>query len=161
MTWPAPTSQQPPLRASDAEREQSLEWLREHWLAGRLTLEEYEERCDEVHGARYLHELAHTARELPMAPPVARPIPPRQSSGAVASFILGLTAMTLLLFSAGLLFVIALPMSVPAWVMGRNVRRSRIDDRRQIAVAGEVMGAIATTWSVLMVFALALLIRAL
>jgi len=36
------------IRASDADRERALDLLRDHWLAGRLTLDEYEERCDEA-----------------------------------------------------------------------------------------------------------------
>jgi len=158
MTWPAPTSQHPPLRASDAEREHSLERLREHWLAGRLTLEEYEERCDEVNQARFLHELAHTSRELPMPPPIARPLPPRQGNGGVVSFVLGVTAMMLLVFTVGLAFIITLPMSVVAWGMGRKARRTATDDRRQMALAGEVLGATGTLVGVLMLSACAVIV---
>jgi len=144
MTWPAPISQHAPVRASDSDREGALERLRDHWIAGRLTIEEYEERCDEVHGSRYLHELAHAGRELPLPPPVARPLPPRSGSGAVTSLVLGITAIGLLAFSFGLLFLITLPMSVTAWTMGRSARRCTLDDRRQMALAGEIIGAVGT-----------------
>lgn len=45
------------VRASDAEREQVVSELRGHVEAGRLTLEEYRERLDEVYAARTRREL--------------------------------------------------------------------------------------------------------
>ena len=38
-------------RVSDADREQAVAWLRDHLLAGRLTLEEFSERVDQSYGA--------------------------------------------------------------------------------------------------------------
>ena len=34
-----------PVRASDADRDRTVEVLREHWMAGRLTLPEFEARA--------------------------------------------------------------------------------------------------------------------
>ncbi len=55
------------LRASDADREKALVALREHLVAGRLTLEEFCERVESVLGARVTGELAHLQDDLPEA----------------------------------------------------------------------------------------------
>ena len=47
----------PEERLSDAERDQTVEWLRDHLLAGRLTLEEFSERVDEAYAARVRADL--------------------------------------------------------------------------------------------------------
>ena len=53
------------LRASDADREKALVALREHLVAGRLTLEEFCERVESVLRARVARELAHLQDDLP------------------------------------------------------------------------------------------------
>lgn len=53
------------LRASDEDRERVVELLREHCAAGRLTLDEFSARLDEVYASRTYRELAWTTRELP------------------------------------------------------------------------------------------------
>jgi Domain of unknown function (DUF1707)/Cell wall-active antibiotics response 4TMS YvqF len=55
------------LRASDADREQALVALREHLVAGRLTLEEFCERVEAALRARVTGELAHLQDDLPEA----------------------------------------------------------------------------------------------
>jgi Domain of unknown function (DUF1707)/Cell wall-active antibiotics response 4TMS YvqF len=50
---------------SDAERERAVGSLRDHLLAGRLTLEEFSERVDLAYSARVGHELARVKRGLP------------------------------------------------------------------------------------------------
>ena len=40
-------------RLSDADREQTVVYLREHLLAGRLTLDEFSDRVEIVYGARF------------------------------------------------------------------------------------------------------------
>src|SRR5919107_1933492 len=65
------------LLASDAEREQHAQLLREHAAQGRLTVEELEERLDRVYAARTHGELAPVVADLP-AP--RRPQPKRQRS---------------------------------------------------------------------------------
>jgi hypothetical protein len=52
-------------RASDAERERVALVLRDHAVAGRLTLEELSARLDEAYAARTLAELESVTRELP------------------------------------------------------------------------------------------------
>jgi hypothetical protein len=53
------------MRASDAEREQAADALREHYAAGRITSEELVERLDRVYAARTMSELDQLAEDLP------------------------------------------------------------------------------------------------
>jgi hypothetical protein len=53
------------LRASDAEREQAIVSLRDHLLAGRLTLDEFSERVEAALCARFGAELARVQQDLP------------------------------------------------------------------------------------------------
>jgi hypothetical protein len=55
----------PAIRASDAEREQTVAVLREHSAAGRLTLEEFAERADVAYAARTVDDLAAVTEGLP------------------------------------------------------------------------------------------------
>jgi hypothetical protein len=59
------TSEPPALRASDEEREETVTALREHAVAGRLTLEEFTERMSTAYLARTSDELADLVRDLP------------------------------------------------------------------------------------------------
>ena len=54
-----------PIRVSDAEREQAVVLLREHLLAGRLTLEEFTDRVEAALGARVGTDLARIQADLP------------------------------------------------------------------------------------------------
>ena len=63
-------SQAPDLLVSDADRERVAGQLREHYEAGRLTLEEFQGRLDEVHAARTESALADVLRQLPGAKPM-------------------------------------------------------------------------------------------
>jgi hypothetical protein len=60
-------SETPALRASDADRERTVELLREHAVAGRLTLEEFTDRMSAAYLARTNDELEQLARDLPPA----------------------------------------------------------------------------------------------
>src|SRR5579875_2952751 len=61
------------LRVSDADREQVVAALRDHLLAGRLTLEEFSERVGVALEARIGTELARAQHDLPDTPvPAAR-----------------------------------------------------------------------------------------
>ena len=55
----------PEERLSDAERDQTVEWLRDHLLAGRLTLEEFSERVDQAYAARIRADLQRLRVGLP------------------------------------------------------------------------------------------------
>jgi hypothetical protein len=58
-------------RLSNADRELTATWLRDHLMAGRLTLDEFSERVETVYAARFGRELAAVREGLPDTP-VAR-----------------------------------------------------------------------------------------
>ena len=70
-------------RASDEERQLVIERLREETTAGRLTLDEFDERVGEVWTAKTRGELQHALRELPdPVPPAAdEPASPDEPPG--------------------------------------------------------------------------------
>ena len=53
------------MRVSDAERQQVVDRLRDEAAAGRLTLDEFDERAGEAWAAKTRSELLHVLRELP------------------------------------------------------------------------------------------------
>ena len=53
------------VRVSDADRHRVIEQLHEHTTAGRLTLDEFEQRVGEVETAKTAADLARALRELP------------------------------------------------------------------------------------------------
>lgn len=55
----------PRIRASDADRDRTAEFLREHLAAGRLTEEEFSERLDKAYAAKTLGELDELLADLP------------------------------------------------------------------------------------------------
>jgi uncharacterized protein DUF1707/2TM domain-containing protein len=55
-------------QVSDAERERTVESLKAHTVAGRLTAEELAARTETAHAARTAGELAETTRGLPALP---------------------------------------------------------------------------------------------
>lgn len=59
------TERTPALRASDAERDQTVALLRAQVVEGRLTLEEFAERLDRVYEARTRAELEALTNDLP------------------------------------------------------------------------------------------------
>ena len=61
--------QTPAVRASDAEREQTVEHLRGHAVNGRLTLEEFAQRVEAAYGARTRAELEALTSDVPAEPP--------------------------------------------------------------------------------------------
>lgn len=64
----------PALRASDAERESTVTQLREHGGAGRLDVEELEQRVAAAYSARTHGELANLLTDLPRRSPERRPV---------------------------------------------------------------------------------------
>jgi uncharacterized protein DUF1707 len=136
------------ILASDQEREYTVSVLRRHWLAGRLTAEEFEQRVAEVVHARFVADLWHALRFLPVDAPF---IPRRRGGGsAVASLVTGVMAIFILMVSFGLLFIVALPLAVTAWALGRDARRSGNPQRYSMARAGEVLGIVGTAFSLLL-----------
>jgi len=88
----------PRLRAADADREHVAELLQRHTAAGRLTLDEYEQRVTAAWRASTLGELAALTADLPDAQPHRRI--DRRPTTAV---LVALTALVLLVVLTGLL----------------------------------------------------------
>lgn len=118
-----------------------MDLLRGHWLTGRLTAEEFEERVGEAWRARFAQDLWHALRWLPVE---SAPVPARAAGSGTAAVLLGIAACCVLVFTLGLGFPIALPLFVAAWAAGREARRSPGSDGRGTAVAGEVLGIAGT-----------------
>ncbi|MFD9329091.1 DUF1707 domain-containing protein [Streptomyces sp. NPDC060065] len=100
MSEPVPFGGTPPeppgpeLRASDADREQVSEVLRDALAEGRLDMEEFEERLEATYKARTYGELAPITRDLPapgVTPPVVNMVkgPAEGGTGAWADRIVG------------------------------------------------------------------------
>ncbi|HVF78966.1 MAG TPA: DUF1707 domain-containing protein [Solirubrobacteraceae bacterium] len=160
------------IRASDADRDKALGLLREHWLAGRLALDEYEERCGDAAAARFVDDLRRSLRELPFplpehassypAPAVAAAVArPAKLGTAIASVVSATLALLALIGSFGMLFLLTLPASTWAWALGRRARRSAATDVRVLGTVGEVLGIIATVAGCLALSACAVIITAL
>lgn len=67
------------LRASDADRDATVEALRQAHAEGRLDLDEFEERVGVAYRAKTYGELAAVLRDLPVAGPApARPVRTRR-----------------------------------------------------------------------------------
>ena len=89
QVWAWPTAMRPdlnrpvrngvPVRIGDAERDRAVTELGDHFAAGRLTREEFDDRVDQAMAARFDRELQPLFVDLPRAEPVpSRPAgPPR------------------------------------------------------------------------------------
>ena len=80
---------------ADADRATAADEMRQHYDSGRLTLDEFESRLDEVHAARTRGDLEHALRQLPRTePPVSlRPRDRRWSSLALQYALINLVAI--------------------------------------------------------------------
>ena len=147
------------LLVSDSDREYTVSLLRGHWLSGRLTAEEFEVRVAEALRARHGEDLWRALRFLPVDDAPRRA--PAGGGSAGASLVTGGLALFLLMISFGLFFLLTLPLSVTAWALGRDARRSANPSRRGMARAGEVMGIVGTALSALLLAGCAALIASL
>jgi hypothetical protein len=76
-------SSSPSLRASDAEREEVVTHLRAEAAAGRLTVDELDERCAQAYAARTVGELDALVADLP---PPAAGVPARTERLSVSGY---------------------------------------------------------------------------
>jgi len=164
---PAAASFAPPanavsLRVSDGDREQTAGMLREHWVAGRITLTELEARSQEAWDARYVRDLWRAVRELPVPqPPAPVPARTRRPAEAIWSIVFSAIGATVLFLSLGLLVIITLPLSVTGWALGRSVRRDPVVKHgRSMALTGEVLGAAGAVSACLALAACAAIVAA-
>ncbi len=72
---PGPTRYDYDLRIGDAERDTAMTLLREHFVAGRLTLDELGERIDAALMAKTQRQIDRLLADLPRPPRVARAEP--------------------------------------------------------------------------------------
>jgi hypothetical protein len=78
-TWVVERRPRVDERASDADRQATIDQLSRHTADGRLTLEDFESRVDEAWRAKTHADLQHVLRELPVErTPVRRVYPPAQ-----------------------------------------------------------------------------------
>jgi uncharacterized protein DUF1707 len=125
------------MRACDAEREQAVDALREHYAAGRPSAEEFGARLDSAYLASTVQELEQPRRDLPDLPPsldVRRAeVQRRQSELGVVTSHSG-PGVYLLRFSS------ARSCGASAWELFSPVRAGRFDlhEYRRIAVVEEV-----------------------
>ncbi|NEA37314.1 DUF1707 domain-containing protein [Streptomyces sp. SID13031] len=104
------------LRIGDAERDTAVEELSEHFVAGRLTQDEFEERSDQATRARYADEVELLFADLPelVAKQQGRGRRhPRTRAGAPPPFLwiipvlmLGLVVSSVLLVAPWLLWMV-------------------------------------------------------
>jgi hypothetical protein len=94
---------QPDIRASDAEREKVVAYLKEHCGEGRLTADELADRTEAAYRAVRLGDLATLTRDLPGSPFAVPARPParrqrRRASPAATGIVL--IALALIVLSA-------------------------------------------------------------
>lgn len=73
-------------RLSNADRELTATWLRDHLMAGRLTLDEFSERVETVYAARFGQELVAVREGLPDTPVARAPSRRKATRLTVAVF---------------------------------------------------------------------------
>ncbi|MEU4191348.1 DUF1707 domain-containing protein [Kribbella sp. NPDC026611] len=72
---------QKPVRIGDAERDQAVSQLSEHFVAGRITQAEFEERSEQASQARYVADLVPLFDDLPQEQPQPAAVVRRRPSG--------------------------------------------------------------------------------
>lgn len=67
----------PPIRASDSERDSVVDVLRDAYTDGRLTLEEFDERTTAAYASKTWAELRELTADLPVQPVLGADVPQR------------------------------------------------------------------------------------
>jgi hypothetical protein len=110
---PTPARREPaeptePVRIGDAERDEALTTLGEHFAAGRLNREEFDERAEQAMAARFDSDLAVLFKDLPKPPreQQAQQVPARRqrpaASPAVSVLVLTLVPLLILAVTASI-----------------------------------------------------------
>jgi Domain of unknown function (DUF1707) len=95
------------MKASDADRDAVVSDLSEHFQAGRLTADEFEDRTGRALAARTWGELGNLLRDLPVGP--ARPrVPVTAAASAPPQRPLGRTALVPVAVLAGIAIAVAM-----------------------------------------------------
>lgn len=115
--------ERPEVRIGTAEREEAVRLLGEHFSAGRLTLDEFDQRVTLATTARTRGDLVPLFTDLPSAPAVP------ESSATQENIYVSIATLLPLVFVALLVIVvfrhpIALVLAVAAlWMIGRYAYR--------------------------------------
>jgi hypothetical protein len=101
------------LRIGDAERDKAVEQLSDHFVAGRLTQDEFEERSDQATKARYADEVDLLFADLPELEATQPSRTMRSRAGApsplmflIPILMLGLVASAVILAAPWLLWML-------------------------------------------------------
>jgi len=78
MSEYVPVTRTGPVRIGDAERDQAVSALGDHFAAGRITREEFDERSDQAVRARFAADLAPLFADLPDPEPAQTSRRPQQ-----------------------------------------------------------------------------------
>ena len=95
------------MKASDADRDAVLSDLSEHFQAGRLTAEEFEDRTGRALAARTWGELRDLMRDLPASPAGPR-LPVTAATGVPSQRPLGRAVLVPVAVLAGIAIAVAL-----------------------------------------------------
>jgi hypothetical protein len=139
MTWASynqPQVPEPPIRATDRDRDAAIGVIQASYTVGRLTMDEYDARLGHALTAQTYSQLDELTADLPERPtyPDAPVTPrPRHTNGlAVASLVCGIAQPFTFMLS-----------TIPAIALGhaarRQIRRNG-DDGRPMATVGVVLG---------------------
>jgi hypothetical protein len=125
------------LRVSDADRDRAVAQLSEHFQAGRLTLEEFDERSGQALRAKTARELTDLFTDLPatqgrtadaVALPEGRPHPPAARVVVAAAAIGAAAIIVSVLANSGAAhrgFALPVPLLVLIFIVVRLVTRRR------------------------------------
>jgi Domain of unknown function (DUF1707) len=118
----------PEMRASDADRDRVAAILREHTAQGRITMEEFHERLEQLYESRTYGELAKLTADLPDVDLRHRPARPAQLPARSGGLHPGMrAAWGAWAMASGINWVIWLIITIasgdfvypwPLWVMG-------------------------------------------
>lgn len=121
------------LRVGDAERDEAIRLLGEHFAAGRLDHQEYDERSSRALGARTFGDLDVLFRDLPVGQPVGPRRPSRPPwAGQQRRSRRGPRLLPVLLILVGLAIVLSSPwlvfigLGVLFFLKGRSCGSSRM-----------------------------------
>ncbi len=131
-------------RASDADRERTVEKLSAAFAEGRLTKEEHSARVDRAYGSLTYAELAALSADLPAGP---QGTPPAQAAASVAAVAPRANPLAVASLVCGVIPLA--PATLAAIILG-------IGAHRQIRRTGERGGTLATAGLTLGVFWLVL-----
>jgi Domain of unknown function (DUF1707) len=101
--WALPARPQgQPVRIGDAERDEALDKLGDHFAAGRLTREEFDERSGTAMVARFDSDLEPIFRDLPDASrhAVERRTHPQRQAGLPAAVVVLVPLLVLAVFAS-------------------------------------------------------------